>query len=122
MASKPNRRGGARRKPVSNRPPAARPARAPAPLDADAASGGLGEGSEAAAVVTVRGDDTGAFGAAPPRSASAALRAAKLRATAKPRATVARDYGYVRGELLRIAVLSAILFGGMGILSLFWNT
>lgn len=74
-------------------------------------------------MVTVRGDAVGAFGAAPPpRSASAALRAAKLRATAKPRATATRDYGYVRGELLRIAVLSVILFGGMGILSLFWNT
>lgn len=55
--------------------------------------------------------------------ASGGLRVVRRQAAAaRPRsAAITRDYGYVRGELLRIGVLAGGIFAAIGVLTLFWD-
>lgn len=129
MASKSNRRGRARRKSAPARPadqPRLRARPAPAPrhtsdieVTPDAPPDGIGDAFELRVETDVLPDE--AELRQRPAGASSALRAARLRAARRPAATITRDYSYVRGELVRIAVLSAVLFGSIGVLTLFWD-
>ena len=49
------------------------------------------------------------------------LRAVRAAGAVPASARLTRDYGYVRGELLRIAVLAVVIFSAIGALAVFWR-
>ncbi len=67
-----------------------------------------------------------ALSAAPERPRAGQTEAGRLRVVRSrgrapapgARVQIGRDYGYVRGELLRIAVLSGVIFAAIGVLSI----
>ena len=118
MPSKPSRKGRkARRNPnrLVRRPEASPGPRSLAEEPQEAAE----------ALVTVPSADQPRWAAEPGPQPSppgaGRLRVIRGHANAPKAAVIKRDYGYVRGELLRIVVMAGAIFVAIGLLAVFWR-